>query len=202
MNYIFSGMVILSLITAFFTGKIDETVSAALDGAKSSVEIILSFAGIMCMWSGFLRLLEEGGMASIIAKLIRPITKILFPRLEKNSVAMEKISANISANLLGVGNAATPAGIEAMCELDKLNKRPDTASDEMSIFTVINTASIQLVPTTIIALRASFGSQNSECIMLPIWISSVCAVVCAVSAMKFILFVRKRKKRRHKPTFR
>lgn len=193
MNLVFSAIIILSLITAFFNGSIEQTVTAGLNGAADSVETVLSFAGIMCMWSGFLKLCEDGGAMEFVAKLIRPVTKLLFPRLKSSSPAIEKICANISANLLGVGNAATPAGIEAMNELDKLNKNPFCASDEMCIFTVINTASIQLVPTTIIALRASFNSQNPDIIMLPIWISSVCALICAITAMRMILHIRKKR---------
>lgn len=193
MNIIFSAIIILSLVTAFFNGNLEQTVTAGLNGAAGSVETVLSFAGIMCMWSGFLKLCEDGGAMELVTKLIRPVTKLLFPNLKASSRAIEKICANISANLLGVGNAATPAGIEAMSELDKLNKTPTVASDEMCIFTVINTASLQLVPTTIIAMRASFNSQRPDIIMLPIWISSICALICAVTAMHLILHFRKKR---------
>jgi len=186
MNYIFAFLIILSLIVSFINGTVDETINAGIEGARGSIELVLSFAGIMCMWSGFLKLAEEGGALDFILKIIRPVTKLLFPKLDKNSEALKHIGANISANLLGVGNAATPAGIAAMNELDKQNQNPLVASDEMSIFTVLNTASIQLIPTTIIALRASFGSKNPESIILPVWISSLCAVICAVSLMKII----------------
>lgn len=195
MNLIFSAIIVLSLITAFFNGNIEQTVTAGLNGAAGSVETVLSFAGIMCMWSGFLKLCEDGGAMELVARLIRPVTRLLFPRLSSGTRAIEKICANISANLLGVGNAATPAGIEAMQELDALNKNPDCASDEMCIFTVMNTASIQLVPTTIIALRASFNSQNPQIIMLPIWISSFCALICAIITMRLILCIRRKRGR-------
>ncbi len=192
MNYIFAFMIILSLITSFFTGTVNETVQAGLDGAKNSIEIILSFAGIMCMWCGFLKLAEEGGAINALSKLISPIINLLFPKLKHNNKAKEYITANISANLLGVGNAATPAGIAAMQELDKINKTPDHASDEMSIFTVINTSSIQLIPTTIIALRSAFGSLNPECIIPPVWICSITALFCALFMMKIILFFKRK----------
>ena len=193
MNYIFTFMIILSLITSFFTGTVNETVQSALDGAKNSVELTLSFAGIMCMWCGFLKLAEEGGAMNALSKLINPIIKILFPKLKDNNKAKEYITANISANLLGVGNAATPAGIAAMNELDKINENPDYASDEMSIFTVINTSSVQLIPTTIIALRSAFGSLNPESIILPVWICSMTALFGALFMMKIILFFRRKK---------
>ena len=196
MNYIFSAIIILSLITSLFTGRINETVSAGLEGAKSSVEIVLSFAGIMCMWSGFLKLAQEGDLIKSISKIIHPVIRLLFPKLKKDSKATDYIALNMSANFLGVGNAATPAGIAAMSELDKENENSEYASDEMSIFTVVNTASIQLIPTTIIALRASFGSKSPENIIIPIWISSFCAFLCAVISMKLILSIRRKINRR------
>lgn len=194
MNYVFSALILLSIITSFFTDNVSATANAALEGAKASVEIVLSFAGIMCMWSGFLKLADEGGASFVLCKIIRPFTKLLFPRLKKDSKALKNISTNISANLLGVGNAATPAGISAMEELDKINEIPLYASDEMSIFTVMNTASIQLIPTTVIAIRASLSSINPASIIIPVWISSVCSLISAVMLMKLILFVRKKRR--------
>jgi len=192
MNYIFPIMIILSLLFACANGTVNETVQAGLDGAKASVELVLSFAGIMCMWSGFLKVAEEGGAMTALGKIIRPITSLIFPKLEKNSRALKYITANISANLLGVGNAATPAGIAAMSELDKINKEPDAASDEMSMLAVINTASMQLVPTTVIALRAAAGSSNPQSIIPGVLICSALSVVCAAAAMKLILILRKK----------
>lgn len=191
MNIIFSLMIVVSLIVSFFTGTVEETVFAGFEGAKKSVEIVLSFAGIMCMWSGFLKVAEESGGLKIISKIISPITKRLFKNTNEKS--MQYITANISANLLGVGNAATPSGIAAMKELDKINPTPHIASDEMSIFTVINTASLQLLPTTVIALRIASGSENPNAILPAVWISSVCSVVGAVLVMKLILKLRSRR---------
>lgn len=192
MNYIFSFMIVFSLIYAFMSGNIEQTVEAAFSSAGDSVTMVLSFAGIMCMWTGFLKVAKEGGAILWLSERIYPITKRLFPKLDKNSKAMENISANISANLLGVGNAATPSGIAAMEELDKINKNPHYASDEMSIFTLINTASIQVVPTTVIALRAAQGSKHPQEIIGAVIITSVISLLCALSLMKIILFLRKK----------
>ena len=191
MNIIFSLMIIASLIISFFTGTVEETVYAGFDGAMRSVEIVLSFAGIMCMWSGFLKVAEESGGLKFVSKIISPITKRLFKKANEKS--MQYITANISANLLGVGNAATPSGIMAMKELDKINPNPETASDEMSVFTVINTASLQLLPTSVIALRVAAGSENPQAILPAVWISSFCSVVGAVLLMKVILKLRSKK---------
>lgn len=194
MNYIFSGVIIISIIVSFITGNVKETIEAGILASKNSVELILSFAGIMCMWSGFLKVSEKGGASKYLSKLLSPVINFLFPKLKEQKITKEYISANISANVLGVGNAATPAGIKAMEELDKINKTPQKASDEMSIFTVINTASIQLIPTTVIALRASYGSINPQGIIVPVWISSGIALVCAVSMMKIILKIKNKPK--------
>ena len=191
MNIIFSCMIICSLIVSFFTGTVEETVYAGFDGAMRSVEIVLGFAGIMCIWSGFLKVAEKSGGLKIVSRIISPITKKLFKNA--NDKSMQYITANISANLLGVGNAATPSGIEAMKELDKINPNPETASAEMSIFTVINTASLQLLPTSVIALRVAAGSKNPQAILPAVWISSFCSVFGAVLVMKFILKLRAKK---------
>lgn len=192
MNYIFPVMIILSLLFACVNGTVNETVQAGLDGAKSSVELVLSFAGIMCMWSGFLKVAEEGGAMSALGKIIRPVISLLFPKLKKNSRAEKYIIANISANLLGVGNAATPAGIAAMSELDKINNKPEAASDEMSMLVVLNTASMQLVPTTVIALRSAAGSANPQAIIPGVLLCSLMSVICAATSMKLILHYRKK----------
>ena len=184
-------MIIASLIISFFTGTVEETLYAGLDGAMRSVEILLSFAGIMCMWSGFLKVAEVSGGLKLVSKIISPVTKRLFKNANQKS--MQYITANISANLLGVGNAATPSGILAMKELDKINPDPEVASDEMSIFTVINTASIQLLPTSVIALRVAAGSKSPQAILPCVWISSFCSVVGALTVMKMILKMRAKK---------
>ena len=197
MNYIFPVMAIASVVFAVFRGSVDETVNACLTGAASSVEIVLSFAGIMCFWSGLLRIAEKSGAMQTLSKLISPVTGLIFPKLDKSSAAMQYITANMSANMLGVGNAATPAGICAMEELDRLNGNREYPGDEMSLFTVLNTSSIQLVPTTVIAMRAAAGSQNPDIIIPAVLTVSLISVVCALCAMKFILLI---SKKRHKKT--
>ena len=194
MNYIFPIMALSSIAYAFFNGRIDETVNACLSGAASSVEIVLSFAGIMCFWSGMLRVAQKSGAIGFLSGVISPVTKLIFPRLDKKSAAMQYITANMSANMLGVGNAATPAGICAMEELDKLNSHSEYPSEEMSLFTVLNTSSIQLVPTTVIAMRTAAGSQNADIIIPAVMVVSAISVVSALLTMKIILIFTKRKK--------
>ena len=187
MNYIWAGMILVSLVVAFFNGTLNETVAAGMEGAKGSVEAVLSFAGVMCLWSGLIKMADAGGVTAVLEKLLRPVTGFLFPRLSKNCEALQKITVNMTANLLGMGNAATPAGIAAMGALDKLNPNPKYASDEMCMFVVLNTASIQLVPSTILALRMAAGSADPFGIIVPVWIASFTALFAAVLFMKLVI---------------
>lgn len=184
MNYIWCAMIIFSLIVAAVNGRLDATVAAAFEGAQSSIEVILSFAGMMCFWTGMLKVAEKSGMAEKIQKLLNPIIKRLFPKAD--SEAKKYISMNLSANILGMGNAATPMGIKAMTALDKANKNPLRPSDEMCMLVVLNTTSFQLIPTTIISLRAAAGSQNPVSVIVPIWIASAVSIIIAVTAVKIM----------------
>ena len=184
MNYIWAGMILLSFITAAITGNLESTTAAALDGAKSAAEVCLSLLGIMALWTGVMKIGEVSGLIEKFALLLTPVTRILFPKLQKNSAALNAIVMNMVANILGMSNAATPLGLKAMVELDKLNGNSKIASDEMCMFVVINTASIQLIPSTLIALRVASGSANPGEIIVPIWIASVICLLVGVIAAK------------------
>lgn len=185
LNYIWSGMILISFTVAVINGQIEETTAAALEGAKLAIETCIGLLGTMCLWSGLARIAENSGLTSVFAKLLRPATKVIFPKLKKDSAALNAIVLNMVANLLGMGNAATPLGIAAMRELDKENRHRGTASNEMCMFVVINTASIQLIPSTVISLRQMFGSENPSAVVVPVWLCSVCAVVMGVLTAKF-----------------
>ncbi|MBQ2890626.1 MAG: nucleoside recognition protein [Clostridia bacterium] len=182
-NYIWAGMIVLSLLSGLFSGNIETITKGAIDGCTEGVSLCVSLLGIMCFWTGISKIAEKSGLIEGFARLIRPITKILFPRLKEGSEALSAIVMNMVANFFGMGNAATPLGIKAMKELDKINGRKD-ASNEMCTFAVINTASIQLIPSTIISLRQTFGSEDPGAIIVPIWIASVVAVTVAVISTK------------------
>jgi len=186
LNYIWSGMVLLSLIVGTVTGRIEEVTASAMEGAGLAIETCIGLLGIMCLWTGLARIAENSGLTLVFAKILRPITKILFPKLKKDSAVMNAIVMNMVANLLGMGNAATPLGIAAMKELDKENRHRGSASNEMCMFVVINTASIQLIPSTVIGLRQMFGSQNPSEIIVPVWVCSVCAVIMGVCVAKVL----------------
>ena len=183
-NYIWAGMIVVSFVAAAFTGNLEQTANAAFTGAGDAVQLTLTLAGIMCLWTGLAKIGEKAGLMHIFAKLLRPLTRLFFPRLDPHSPAMHAIVMNMVANLLGMGNAATPLGLNAMNELDRLNRHSGTASNEMCMFVVINTASLQLIPATTIALRAAFGSTAPGIIIAPVWAASVFALVVGVAAAK------------------
>lgn len=178
MNYIWCAMIAVSIIVSFFNGTVNETLNAAFDGAKESVFTVLSFAGIMCFWTGIMKIAEKSGVSRKAERLLGPFVSFLFPGA--GGKAKKYISMNMSANLLGMGNAATPMGIKAMECLDAENPIPARASDNMCMLVILNTTSIQLIPTTIIALRAACSSSEPFSVILPIWISSFTAFFTAV----------------------
>lgn len=184
MNYIWSGMVLISIISAIFTGKLDETVNSVFEGAATSVATLISFAGAMCFWTGIMKIAEKSGISAIICKIISPIVNRLFPNCGKS--AKYHISMNMTANILGMGNAATPMGILAVHELDNENKIPDIPSDAMCMLVVLNTTSFQLMPTTILALRSAAGSQNPTSVIIPIWVASAFAVSIGILSVKLM----------------
>ncbi len=182
-NYIWAGMIVLSLLSGLLNGNIETITKGAIDGCAEGVSLCVSLLGIMCFWTGISKIAEKSGLIEGFARLIRPITKILFPRLKEGSEALSAIVMNMVANFFGMGNAATPLGIKAMKELDKINGSKE-ASNEMCTFAVINTASIQLIPSTIISLRQTFGSEDPGAIIVPVWIASIVAVTIAVISTK------------------
>lgn len=182
MNYVWSGLVIISLIFSAANGTLDATMQAGLEGAASTFTVLLSFSGIMCFWSGILKVAEVSGAVGFCEKLLSPIIGRLFPETK----AKNHITMNIIANLLGMGNAATPAGISAMKKLSEENGKSEHPSREMSRFAVLNTASLQLIPTTIITLLATFGDKNPYRIIPLIWVSSALSLVSAL-LMDFLL---------------
>jgi spore maturation protein A len=188
LHYIWGGMMLIAIITGAFTGKLEEVASAAMSGAGEAVTMTISLLGVMCLWTGLMKIASQSGLTSIFSKLLHPLTKFLFPGLPKNSPAMEAIVMNMTANLFGMSNAATPLGLNAMKELSKLN-HGRAASHAMCMFIVINTASLELVPTTVLALRQAAGSTGSFEIITPVWIASICSIVVGVTAAK--LFARK-----------
>lgn len=179
-------MIVISLVVSVICGRVEQTTAAAVEGASAAIETCISLLGIMCLWTGLAKIGERAGLVKIFAKALQPITRRIFPHIPEDSAAMGSIVMNMVANLFGMGNAATPLGIKAIKELDKLNGGRRTASNEMCMFVVINTASIQLLPTTLISMRQSFGAANPGEVIVPVWVVSICALVVGVTAAKIL----------------
>ena len=182
LNYIWMGMLIIGFVVGMLNGRLEQVTQAAFNSAGRAVELSIGLLGMMCLWSGLMHIAEKSGLLKFIARMARPLLRLLFPQLANNDKALGAIVMNLAANFLGLGNAATPLGIRAMSELQKVNRSRDTASDSMCMFLVLNTSAIQLIPTTVIALRSSAGSAVPSEITACIWIASIGASITGIVA--------------------
>lgn len=169
------GFFCISLLCGTLTGRLDAVSSAAAEGATAAVELILKIAGLMCLWSGVMEVVSESGLASKIEACLRPLLQKLFGRAARDRKAMELVSANVTANLLGLSNAATPIGLRAVSRLYESAGRRGTPDSILTLI-ILNTASIQLIPSTVAAVRASYGAAQPFDIMPAVWCASVCSV--------------------------
>ena len=178
LNYIWFGMMFIAVIVGILTGNIDAVTQAAIDMAKTAVEIAIGLIGIMALWLGTMKIAEESGLIRIIARAIRPITIRLFPDVPEDHPAIGSIILNMAANLLGLGNAATPLGLKAMEELQDLNPEKDTATNAMCTFLAINTSSVQLIlPATVVALMGAAANQIFITTILATGLSTIAAII-------------------------
>ena len=180
LNKIWAGIMLLAIIAGAATGRLEQVTKALLGGGGEAITLCLTLGGAMCLWGGIMRIAEKGGLTSVLAKAMAPVMRLLFPGLDPSGEASRAILMNMAANFLGLGNAATPLGINAMNRLSGANPRPDTASSHMVTFVVLNTASIQLLPTTVATLRLKFGAVNPLNILPAVWITSFGAAFVAV----------------------
>ena len=174
MAWIWTGMVVLSLIFGILSGKLDEVANAAMAGAQSAIDLSVSMAGMLCLWSGIMEIMNVCGLSRGLARAFRPLLRRLLPDASRDEETLAAVSANVSANLLGLGNAATPLGIRAARRMAR--RCEGVASDELCLLVVLNTASIQLLPTTIASVRAAAGCRTPFDILPAVWFSSVLSV--------------------------
>ena len=185
MAYVFGAMLAVALAFSLISGDAAALSEGIMDSASGAVELLLSITGMLCMWSGFMRIARDCGLIDKLSRLFAPVLRRLFPDVAEDSDAFRYISMNISANMLGLGNAATPLGLSAMKELGRLNGG-DTAGDSMLTFVVMNTASIQLLPTTMAALRKSCGSQHPFDVLGCVWVTSAAALAVGLTSAKLL----------------
>lgn len=188
MNYIFYFLVVFSIIFGIINGRTQEVVNAVLEGADISVKIALSLIGIMAFWLGIMRIAEKSGLVQLLAKAIKPVTKWLFKDVPPENPAVGNIALSVSANALGLTNAATPIGLKVMQELQDINKsnggKEDTATDAMCMFLGMNTAGFQIIPATVIAVLVAVGSKNPTEIIVPTLIVTSIAFISAILMAK------------------
>ena len=184
MSALWVGMIVVALVCAVFTGRGDAVAAAAVTGAADAVELCLSMAGMLCLWMGVMEVMRRSGLSHKLSHLLRPLLKRLFPDFAQDKAVMDTVSANVSANLLGLGNAATPLGLEASRLMAR--KSPGVASDSLCMFVVCNTASIQLIPTTVASLRSAQGCATPFDILPAPWFASTLSVLAGVMAAKVL----------------
>lgn len=187
LNYIWLAFLLVAVLVGGFTGQLQPMTTGAFDTAKSAVmEIALPLAGVMAIWLGMMRLAEQSGLVQIIARALRPLLRLLFPEVPPDHPAMGAMVMNMAANMLGLGNAATPLGLRAMALLNQLNPRPGVASNAMCTFLAINTASIQLIPTTAIGILAIQGAKEPSSFILAAVLSTAIALTCGIVVCKLL----------------
>lgn len=185
-NIIWFILLASGIIVGFINGNMEAVTEAAISNAESAVAISLGLIGVMALWFGIMKIAEDAGLVSSISKALKFVMKPLFPEIPENHPAMGAIVMNMAANILGLGNAATPLGINAMKEMQKLNPNKDTATNSMVMFLAINTSSITMIPATVIAIRASAGSANPTEIIGPSLIATTVSTIAAIIAVKLL----------------
>lgn len=184
MAWVWTGMVTVSVVYGLFSGTIGAVGSAAMEGAAAAVELCLNMAGVMCLWNGVMAVMKACGLTEGLSRAFRPILGRLLPKASRDPDTLAALSGNVSANLLGLGNAATPLGIQAARRMAAHSG--GKASDELCLLVVLNTASIQLLPTTVAGVRAALGSQSPFDILPAVWLASILSVTAGITAAKLL----------------
>ena len=181
----FVVITLFSVIFSVFSGNFSALTTAMVDGAAKSVSLSIEICGMACLWCGIMQVFMDSGILNFFCKLLTPILSKIFPGVWKNEIGKREIVSCIGANILGIGNAATPYALSAMRELDKTNRHPLITTDDMAVFTILGTSSLNLLPTTLITLRQAAGSSSPYSIIVPIWLSSFTCSLLALLTAKF-----------------
>lgn len=186
MSKIWAFMIILAIFFSVFLGCSDKIIEYTTSGCENAIKNIITLSGMLCFWSGIFNILKHTNLINSISKITSPIISTLFNKDEINEDVLQDISLNVTSNALGVGNAATVFGINAIEKMQELNKNKQKPNDSMCVFILINTASIQIIPTTMISLRAAYGSSNPGKIILPVWIVSIISLTIGIIVIKVL----------------
>lgn len=187
LNVIWPIFIIISYIFAIVTGNTDKVNNAVFGYTETAVKLTITLLGTMCLWNGLMEIASNTKLIYTINRLLNPIINFLFPESRNNKQIHEEIAMNITANMLGLGNAATPLGLKAMKSMQEKNKNKDRLTDDMATFIILNTASIQIIPTTVISIRMSLGSFEPTRIIFAVWFSTICAAIVGIAVTKICI---------------
>lgn len=187
LNILWPIFIVISYIYAFLTGNVENVNKSIFESTSGAVQLTITMLGTMSLWCGIMEIAQKTSFIKEISRILNPIINLLFPKIKDNEKIKEEISLNMTANILGLGNAATPMGIKAMESLQKENKNKNEISDSMAMLIVLNTASIQLIPTTVIAIRLSLGTNYPSKIIIPVWIATISAAFAGIIATKIAI---------------
>ncbi len=187
LNFIWPIFIICSIIYGILSGNLSQLNNSVFSGAQDALNTTMTLLGSLCLWNGLMSIAEKTKFVETISKIIKPVVQFLFPEMKNNKKITQEISMNMVANILGLGNAATPLGLKAINSMQKENKNKKQLSDSMLTLIVINTASIQLIPTTVIAIRNSLGSSNPTNIIVPVWIATIIAAIVGIIASRIVI---------------
>lgn len=193
LNIFWPCCIVISIGIAILTGNLENLNNSVFESTESAIQLTITLIGTMCLWSGIMEIAVNTSIIDKIKRLLKPLMKLLFPKMRAQDKEYEEICMNMISNLLGLGNAATPLGLKAMETMQRKNEQKDKLTDEMAMLIVLNTASLQIIPTTVIAIRTSLGSSNPTKIIVPVWIATLTAAITAVLATKFFIKLEKRK---------
>ena len=192
LNIVWPIFIIISFSFAIFSGNLERLNSSIFESTTDAINLCISLLGTICLWNGIMQIASNTSVVEKLTRFLKPVIRFLFPELKEKPEIQKEVSMNMIANILGLGNAATPLGLKAMKSMQKENKQKDILSNSMMMLIVLNTASLQLIPTTVLAIRSSLNSINPTKIIVPVWISTVCAAVVGVCVCKIIIKVTKR----------
>jgi len=193
LNIFWPCCIVISIIISILTGSLENLNNSVFESTETAVQLTITLIGTMCLWSGIMEIAVNTSIIDKIKRLLKPLMKFLFPKMRAQDKEYEEICMNMISNLLGLGNAATPLGLKAMETMQRKNEQKDKSTDEMAMLIVLNTASLQIIPTTVIAIRTSLGSNNPTQIIVPVWIATLTSAISAIIATKFFIKLEKRK---------
>ena len=194
LNILWPIFIIISFAYAIFSANVDKLNESIFSSTSESVNLCISLLGTICLWNGIMQIANKTSIIDRLTNLLKPAMNFLFPELKQEKEIQKEISLNVIANILGLGNAATPLGLKAMKSMQKKNPKKDTLTNSMITFIVLNTASLQIIPTTVIAIRSSMNSKNPTSIVFPVWIATICAAIAGITATKLFIKLTERKK--------